>query len=153
LQVVNGKPAAEFWNEVDRIAETTAKAIRDLQGVWQCVAGEELGKLLDEGEIQRQNRRLTFKGDSMVMERTIAGKLGRYTGTFAIDVLNSQFDWSGTFPDGGAITFVGIHELNDDTLKLCFRYQQTGSARRPITFKSDAEQPNFSVCFTFQRGK
>ncbi len=129
----------------------TADVMNAIQGVWQSVAGEEIGRVLDDGEAQRQHRRVTIKGNSFVMERTYAGAFGTYNGTFTLDASDSHFDWTGTRPGGAPITLVGIYELNGDTLRLCYRYQERGRARRPTAFQSDADRPNISVSFVFKR--
>lgn len=134
--------------------EATAKALKSLQGEWKCIAGEENGKTQDKSTVKKQNRRVTVKGNSLTVERTDAGeKFGSYVGKFEIDASNGHFDWVGKGPGGNLVEWVGIYELDEDTLKLCFVYQKDGKAKRPKEFKSmpPAEPGMAHVFFTFKR--
>lgn len=134
--------------------EATAKAMKSFQGEWKCIAGEENGKAQDKSTVKKQNRRVTVKGSSLTVERTGAGdKFGSYVGKFEIDASNGHFDWVGKGPGGNLVEWIGIYELNEDTLKLCFVYQKDGKAKRPKEFKSmpPAEPGMAHVFFTFKR--
>ncbi len=130
---------------------TSAQVMQDMQGVWRCVAAEETGKAQDEATIQSEQRTFTFKGDTMEMSRFQQGQTGVYRGKFTIDPANSHFDFNGMYPNGGAIAFIGIYELNGDTLKFSYRYQRNGQAVRATEFKTDADQTNVGCYYTLKR--
>jgi len=134
--------------------EANAKVMKALQGEWKCLAMEEVGKTLDKKVVKDQDRRVTIKGHSYTMKRT--EKVGRHAlvGKFEIDASNGHFDFIGK-NDGqtAATTFIGIYELDGDTLKLCYRYKNTDECVRPTEFKTDKDSPNISVFYTFKRDK
>lgn len=135
---------------------TTAETMKSLQGEWKCIAGEEGGTIQDKSTVKKENRRVTVKGNSLTLERTGRGdKFGRYVGKFEIDASNGNFDWVGKGPGGNLTEWVGIYELDGDTLKLCFVYQKDEKAKRPKEFKSlpPAEPGMAHVFFTFKRDK
>lgn len=137
--------------EADGDVEATAKAMKAIQGEWRCIAMEEIGKTLDKKKVKGQDRRVTIKGNAWTMSRTQDGKRGTYTGKFEIDDSNGHFDWIGKGPGGELVEWVGIYELNGDTLKVCYRYKKNDEVVRPKKFKTDEEKPNFSVFYILKR--
>lgn len=144
--------------EPERAFEADAKVLKELQGEWQCIAGEVSAKPQEKNILKKENRRLTINGNSLTMARTgPGGKYGTYVGKFEIDSSNAKFDWIGKGPGEGAglVEWVGIYELEGDVLKLCFVYQKDGKAKRPTLFKSlpDAQPGLNHVFFTFKRDR
>ena len=132
----------------------TAKALKAMQGEWKCIEGEENGVVQDKATVKRENRRLTIKGNSLIMERIQGGKLGTYTGKFEIDSSNGYFDWIGKrVPGNDPVEFIGIYKLDGDTLKLCYRYQIDDMAKRPKSFKtSPSTRPGLAhVYYKYKR--
>ncbi len=134
--------------EVPPAEDATVKAMKTLEGEWLCIAMEEIGKKFDEKTVKEQNRRVTIKGHSYIMKRTKDGVYATHEGKFNIDASNGHFDFIGTDEQ-----WVGIYELNGDTLKVCYRYKRNNDLVRPTEFKTDTEKPNISVFYTFKRIK
>jgi uncharacterized protein (TIGR03067 family) len=133
--------------------DAIAKALKELQGEWLAVEGEvgADGKV-DRGQIRRENRRITVKGNSWTAERVIGGKIGSYKGRFEVNPKTKAFDWIGKGPGGNAVEWIGIYEVNGDTLKVCYRYNNDGEANRPTEFtSSDSKAPNITVFYTLKR--
>lgn len=138
-------------DEPEEDGEATAKAMKAIQGEWKCIAMEEIGKTLDKKKVKDQDRRLTIKGHSYTMKRTENGPRHALIGKFEIDASNGYFDFIGKEQSGMAREFVGIYELDGDTLKLCYRYKNNDDCVRPKKFKTDDERANISVFYTFKR--
>ena len=48
--------------------------------------------------------------------------------------------------------WVGIYELSGDTLKVCYRYNNDGTANRSKEFTAaDSKSPNVTVFYTLKR--
>ncbi len=124
----------------------TAKAMKAIQGDWLCVGMEEIGIVYDKKTIAEQDRRVTIKGNSYTMIRTKDGERASHVGTFVIDASNGHFDFTGTGEE-----WVGIYELDGDTLKVCYRYKNNADCVRPTEFKTDTARPNISVFYVFKR--
>lgn len=136
----------------DLDTDAVAKALKELQGEWLTVEAEENKNELEKSIVRRQNRRVTVKGSSWTMERVVNDKIGVYKGKFDIDPKKKSFDWIGKGPMGNAVEWIGIYELNGDTLKVCYRYNNDGTAKRPKDFStSDWEKPNALVFYTLKR--
>ena len=127
----------------------TAKAKQTIQGEWLCTAEEANGQTITNAGIQQRNRRIKISGTSLTMQRTME-KYGTYVGTFEIDAATGQFNWSGKGPAGQPVQWLGIYQLDGDTLKLCYRYNPDGKAVRPTAFKTYAAT-NSNVALTFKR--
>ncbi len=133
--------------------EANAKVMKALQGEWKCIAMEEVGKTLDKKVVKEQDRRVTIKGHSYIMKRTEKGPRHTLVGKFEIDASNGHFDFVGKEQNGSAAEFVGIYELDGDTLNVCYRYKNNDECVRPKKFKTDDSKPNISVFYTFKRDK
>lgn len=131
--------------------EANAKVMKTLQGEWKCIAMEEIGKTLDKKVVKEQDRRVTIKGHSYTMKRTEKGARHALIGKFEIDASTGYFDFIGKEQDGRAQEFVGIYELDGDTLKLCYRYKRDEDCIRPEKFEADDGQPNICVFYTYKR--
>lgn len=127
----------------------TVSDLSKLDGEWSCIASEENGKVHDDEKVREQRRRLIIEDNSLKMQRTGAN----WTGEFTIDPSNGNFDWKGTGPQGQQVEWIGIGELQGDTLKLCFIFQRNNLAVRPTEFKSKPPtQPGLAhACYTFRR--
>lgn len=129
----------------------TAKTMKALQGEWVCTAMEEIGKSLDKKNVKEQDRRVTVKGHSWTMKRTENGTRHSLVGKFEIVSSSGHFDFIGKEAGGQSREFIGIYELEEDTLKVCYRYKINNDCTRPTKFKTDADKPNVSVFYTFKR--
>ncbi|MFM9961538.1 MAG: TIGR03067 domain-containing protein [Planctomycetaceae bacterium] len=133
--------------------EVTANKVKAMQGNWLCIAEEEVGQTLDATAVKERDRRLTIKGNNFTSIRTIANKRGSYDGKFEVSASNANFEFVGKGPGGGLVEWIGIYELDGDTLKLSFRYKKNDNVMRPTKFKTDGDRPNLSVFHTFKRVK
>jgi len=133
--------------------DAVARVLKDLQGEWLAVEGEvgTDGKV-DKNLIRRENRRITINGNSWSAERVIGGNIGTYKGKFEINPKTKAFDWIGKGPGGKAVEWIGIYELSGDTLKVCYRYNNDETAKRPKEFTTaDSKSPNLTVFYTLKR--
>lgn len=131
--------------------EATAKAMKALQGEWVCVTAEEIGKVQDKKTVKQENRRVTIKGHTFTMTRTKNRTFGQYTGKFEINSSKGHFDFIGKGPNGAVNEWIGIYELDGDTLKVCYRYKMNDDCTRPEKFKADDAQSNICVFYTYKR--
>jgi uncharacterized protein (TIGR03067 family) len=118
----------------------------EIQGEWLGVAAEVSGKSKDESEVKQQNRRLSIKGRSLTMERTLDGIRGAYAGKFDINSSTGHFDFVGKGPDGNLVEWIGIYDLNGGSLRLCFRTKINDDVQRPMKF----EPEDGVLLFTFK---
>ena len=126
-------------------------ALAKMKGTWLCVASEEVGRVKDRETTKRQNRRMKFDGTNFSIERVSGNNLGKYSGTIKINSDKKAFDFSGKKPSGKDVAWIGIYELKGDMLKLCYRYNEDGKAKRPTRFKTDSLKPNICVLYTFNK--
>lgn len=140
--LLDGKPHSKG-------AFSRSKATNTLQGEWVCIAGEENGKPQEQSTVKQERRRLTIKTNSLKIERVGAS----WDGKFEIDPSNGQFDWIGKGPGGSLTEWIGVYDLDGDTLKLCFVWQKEGRAKRPTEFKTlpPAEPGMAHAFYTFKR--
>lgn len=130
--------------------KATMAAMKLIQGEWRCIAGEENGKPQEQSKVNQEYRRLVIKGNSLTMQK--AGQ--SWTGKFEIDSTNGDFDWIGkNVPQNQLVEWIGIYELEDDTLKLCFIFNKNDKAKRPTSFKTmpPVELGLAHACYTFKR--
>ncbi len=78
---------------------------------------DEIGKSLEKNVDKEQDRRVTIKGNSYTMKRTERGTRHALIGKFEIDAVSGHFDFIGKEDWGVAREFVGIYELDGNTLK------------------------------------
>jgi len=158
-----------FFDEYVRVAEDTTEpslissttksnlsqedVMDSLQGQWKCIATEEIGKVLDEATVTSQNRRIDIKGNNLRMTRLKDGSRATYVGKFEVDSSNQSFDFVGKVQDGDGklIEWVGIFDLEGDTLRLCYRYKNNDQLVRPTVFETDTSKPNVSVFYTYKK--
>ena len=142
------------WQHIDldaAVNDATTSDVKTMQGKWLCEASEESGKLIDKKVLKGQDQRLSIRGGNFTMTRLYAEKIGAYAGKFEIDKKTGFFDFVGKGPTGKPVQWVGIYELDRDSLKLCYRYQVEGKVTRPTAFKSDDGEPNICVFHTYKR--
>ena len=152
------EPSAEViaFHQADKAtpageSKATVEHLKTLQGKWLCEASEESGKVIDKKVVKGQDQRLNIRGSTFLMTRLYAEKIGAYSGKFEIDAETGHFDFVGKGPTGKPVKWIGIYELERDSLKLCFRYQVEGKVVRPSKFQSDDGQPNTCVFHTYKR--
>ncbi|MCH9776813.1 MAG: TIGR03067 domain-containing protein [Planctomycetes bacterium] len=141
----------KFHLDLEIVVSIVDPMLAKLQGTWLCVASEEVGRVHSREIVKRQNRRMKIDGSKFSVERVSVNKLAKYSGTIKISDKNG-FDFNGNGPGGNKdIEWVGIYELKGDILKLCFRYNRDGRAKRPTRFKTDSMKPNICVFYTFKK--
>ena len=143
LAVVTNIAAEEVSFEQSWLSQLTA-----LQGEWTCIGSEENGKARAD-LIDREKRRLMVERSSLTMET--AGDR-RWVGKFDIDAATGNFDWIGKSQEN-FIEWIGIYQLDGDTLKLSFIFDKDHQAKRPKEFKSfPPQKPGLAHSFyTFKR--
>jgi uncharacterized protein (TIGR03067 family) len=129
----------------------TQKALAALQGSWLTIAEETNGKASSKNDVKQINRRIVINGNSLTMTRVMGGKSGTYTGTFEIDAPSKNFDWKGTGPSGADVALRGMFEVEDSSLKLCYKYVKDESTKRPAKFKTDNSSGTSFVFITLKR--
>lgn len=115
-----------------KIDEAVRKELAKLQGLWRCESYEEDGKA---ASIRAAKRRTIFFGGNRVMVRDGLDMIqaGEATldpkapGTIDLKIL------AGPFRN---ITMLGIYELKNDTLRICF---DTAGRERPREYKSSKD--------------
>lgn len=120
-----------------------------LLGDWVAISEETGGKRLAPEEIKTRNRRLSVKGDRMVMKRLdFGGKYGVYDGTFRLDPSSEPkiFSWSGKDPQGATVEFHGIYQLEGDQFRVCW-VRATPDTKRPDRFEAPTGSRNVLLVF------
>ena len=70
------------------------------------------------------------------MKRTSGDKRGTYDGKFEIDASNGYFDFVGKGPNGEYSEWVGLYELDEDTVSFSYKLStKDEKAVRPKTLK------------------
>jgi len=129
-----------------------ARDMKLLQGEWEAVEAEFGGKPLDRLAVRKLNRLVRIKGNTFHEERLLDGRAVGVDGKFEIDPDTGAFDLIGKATGSEKVfEYVGIYEVDGDTLKLCCRANVDGTAKRPKTFKSDDEKPNWSHYYVYKR--
>lgn len=140
----------KFHLDLEIVVSIVDPMLSKLQGAWVCVASEELGRFHSREIVKRQNRRMKIDGSKISIERVSVNRLGKYSGTINISDKNG-FDFTGKSSNGKDVEWIGIYELKGDILKLCYRYNNDGKAKRPTRFKTDSMKPNICVFYTFKK--
>jgi uncharacterized protein (TIGR03067 family) len=94
------------------------------QGRWRCVGEKSRGGAWNSEDLETANKVMEVRGNRLVIERTIDGEFGRYTGTFRLDPIASprRFDWEGTGPKEGKISFSGVYEFVGPRLRFIYHH-------------------------------
>ena len=111
-------------------AENGNEVLKKIQGAWKFVSQEMDGKTLPKEEVEK--RRITFTGDKWTVRRD--GKVVQ-AGTHKFDPTKKppQVDAAVTEGEDKDSTMLGIYELKEDTLKVCFDVK---GKERPKDFTS-----------------
>jgi len=134
--------------------DALARDMKAFQGEWEAVEAEFGGKPLDRISVRKLNRLIRINGNSFHEERLHDGKTVGVDGKFELTPETKAFDFVGKVTGtNNAFEYVGLYELNGDTLKLCCRANEDGNASRPKQFKSDAQKPNWSHYYVYKRLK
>ncbi len=124
---------------------------KSIEGVWKVIVEQEFGNELSKEEMRRRNRHITFKGNTLSCDRVSDGALGTYAGTFNLDPKTKAFTFTGKGPQGKPLEWIGIYQLDGDTLTLCYRIKRGDtSVTRPKEFKSEAGNPG-TILFKCRR--
>lgn len=113
------------------------KDLKRFQGVWGFESREIAGKKVPDEE--NKGLTVTFDGDKVVVkqgdETVMAGtqKLDPSKTPKEIDVTVTEGDQAGT-------VLLGIYEIDEDTLKVCFDWE---GKNRPTEFKTEEGSTTF----------
>jgi|SRR5579864_81701 len=128
LVVVGLVSTTAVWGEEAQKKEATLKEeLKRLEGTWRVIAVELGGKEIDRNEISPNNL-LIFSGTKC---STVTGKR-TIEGTFTIDPSKSP-KWIDVTRTSDKVTWPGIYELKDDTIKV---FLGTPGGQRPTEFKT-----------------
>jgi uncharacterized protein (TIGR03067 family) len=113
------------------------KEVRKFKGTWTFESSEAGGKELPTGELKRLL--LTFEGDKHTVKN---GDEVIQVGTQKLDPSKSPKTIDVTMTEGPSTgtVMLGIYEIDEDTLKVCFDPQ---GKKRPTEFKSAPGSENF----------
>jgi uncharacterized protein (TIGR03067 family) len=132
--------------------DETTRVLKALQGEWEAVEAEFNGQPLERNAVRRLNRLVTINGNSFKEEMIRDGRVVGVEGKFGINPKTKAFDFSGRITGTkNAHEYLGIFELDGDTLRLCCRANEDGTAKRPTQFKSDSQKPNWSHYYVYKR--
>ena len=142
----------KFHLDLEIVVKIVDPELAKMKGTWLCIKSEVVGRVHSRESVKRENRRMKIDGTDFSDERVIGKSIGTYAGTIKINSDKNTFDFKGKGPGGKKdIEWIGIYELKGDMLKLCFRYNEDGRAKRPTSFKTDSLKPNIGVLRTYKR--
>lgn len=124
---------------------TMSGRMKAIQGEWLTIAGEENGETQEKSIVKRENRRLSIKGNSLTMQKVKDGSVVTYVGRFELGAENSHFDWVGKGPQGADLEWVGIYELDENLLKLCWCNHRIEKLERPKSFKTQQKYFSYTL--------
>jgi uncharacterized protein (TIGR03067 family) len=106
-----------------------AKALAKIQGTWRFVSQEMAGQPRPPEEVKKLT--ITFKGDKWTVRE--AGKVVQ-AGTHKLDPTTKPGHVDAVVTEGQdkGSTMLGIYQLKEDTMKVCFDPQ---GKERPTSFK------------------
>jgi uncharacterized protein (TIGR03067 family) len=115
-------------------AADVKSALKDLQGTWKAISGEEGGQKASADDIK--NMKLVFKGDEFT---ALHGDMVIMAGTIKLDpaAKPGKIDLISTAGRLQGKTGKGIYELDKNTLKLCL--VEPGQ-ERPTDFRAGRGQ-------------
>ena len=116
-----------------------------LQGAWQAVSGEYSKERISPKEAK--TIRLVFKGDTLTME--VGKEVLKSTYMLHSAKKPKAIDLKSTEGKTKGWTYLGIYELDGDSLKICFsEYEQD----RPTEFAAEGK-PGIRTLFVLEREK
>ena len=145
---------AKLFSSDSRVdAQSPQSILAKMQGEWLTTSADEIGQSLTMNDVKQQQRRFTFNGNRLTMRRFTNDTWGEYNGEFKIDESNSHFDFSGKGPMGNPVKWLGVVSCDDKSLKLCYRYDRDGLAKRTTLFVTDGNRHDISVLYRTERVK
>jgi uncharacterized protein (TIGR03067 family) len=123
------------------------KVTDQLQGTWKFQSMEKDGKALQKEDVEKKT--ITFTGDKWVVKE---GDKTVQAGTHTFDPSKkpATVDAPVTEGENKGNTMLGIYELTDDTLKVCF---DTKGKSRPTEFKTAADSGCFMAVVKKEKAK
>lgn len=108
--------------------------LKKLEGTWRFVSHEMQGKAATPEQLEKMS--ITFAGDKFAV--SVDGKVVQ-AGMNKLDPAKkpAQVDAAVTEGQGKDTTMLGIYELKEDTMKVCFDLQ---GKERPTSFTAKASQ-------------
>lgn len=141
IAVAVGFIAGVFGQDTPKKGDAVKEEMKQLEGTWRAVAVELGGKEMDRQDIA--DYRLVFSGT----ECSIVSGYRVIRCTFTIDPSKTS-KWIDVTLTANKVTWPGIYELKDGTLKVCL---DTTGGKRPTEFKTkDGTQ---QVLRTYERVK
>lgn len=107
----------------ESVSPAANPGLKAWQGRWRCVGEKGRAKIWTPDEVKAAGKVMDVVGNRLIIEGTLDGKFGRYTGTVSLSPWTSptQFDWDGTSPDGASLRFSGLFALEGRRLRLIYR--------------------------------
>jgi len=118
--------AGIFGQAAAKKGDAVKEEMKQLEGTWRTVAVELGGKEMDHQDIP--DYRFVFSGTDCSI---VSGKRVRNC-TFTIDPSRNP-KWLDVTPTGDRVTWLGIYELKDGTLKV---FLDTTGGKRATEFKT-----------------
>jgi len=145
-------PDVDIISKIEKgLSEEAAATLKELEGVWMAVKVDRHGTMMTPKELREQSRRIIIDGNTFRQEETREGRTSALEGKFSINPATGAFDFEGVGPRGNPLKLIGLYEVKGDTLRLCFRANVDGRAKRPTEFKADADSPNYSLSYTCKK--
>jgi uncharacterized protein (TIGR03067 family) len=142
LQLHAGPPMTVQFKDL-RMKNLSQKSATDvkseLQGIWQVTGMENNGTALPRGELASVS--LTIKDNSY----RLASQNGSLNGIFSIDASKKPKQVTLRPGDGGSdgLTLMGIYELEQDHLRVCYG---APGGECPTDFKTDNSERTLITC-------
>ena len=124
--------------------DASKKKLMELEGAYSVVSFEKQGEMIP-GEILKTFQKVTIKGNKFTISFKEEGKLEEKTATIKVDASKKTVAIDLTADDGPKKdeTALGIVEIGDDTVKLCWGIG--ANAKRPTDATSTKENRNFLI--------
>lgn len=132
-------------------AQDADKEQAALQGTWEMISREFMGKKADDEEIKKLGTRVVISGDKItIMSKDVGIEEVVSELTFKLDSKSTPRSMDLTAIKGPSKGKKGlaIYEVTDDTLKVCVAF---GEDKRPTKFEAPKE--NEWILFTYKKAK
>ena len=120
-----------------------SEVTKNLQGKWVCVGGIVNGQEMPRSTVRESGRTLVFERHQMSMSfRNV--KLGfdaKHEGLYDVNPDSQGFDFIGRGPASKRYHLVGLFELSEDELTVCWRREDDEKVQRPKVIHSDKHTP------------